>query len=157
MKIPTNLIQTKYTTGGELIYKNTNTPYKGYYYVLNDSFFAGKNFNVHASELIKIEDSNKLLNNSSTMMYSLISGKSSQQLVPKSIRSFHFDNEIVNTDTRYFIRNLNIYPILIKEVTKTTYNSVKNDHLYQTTFINTSQSIEQADKQLPGLKAWLLG
>ena len=158
MKVPANLIESgKYTTGGEFVFKNTNTPYKGYYYILNNSYFIGKDFNVNAEEIIKIQNSNQLLSNSSTFAYSFLSGVTSQQIAPKKVQSVQSNIESDAVSVRYFVKKINISPIIIKEVNKDTYDSLKNDPFYQTTYIGPDQNIDQANTQLPGLKAFLLG
>jgi c-di-AMP phosphodiesterase-like protein len=149
MRVPANLIQeSKYTTGGEFVFKNTNTPYKGYYYNLNNSYFIGKTFDPNAEEIIKIQNSNILLSNLSTFIYSTITGITSQQLSPKKIQSI-----IPTSLDRYFVKYNNI----IKEVSKDTYTLVLNDPTYQTAYIDNTHPIDQADKQMPGLKTFLTG
>lgn len=162
MRVPLNLIKTgKYTTGGEFVFKNTNASYKGYYYELNDSYFIGKKFNPEAEEIIKLKDSNLLLSNAATFIYSTISGITSQQLAPKKIQSIqpNMDTDIV--PVRYFVKQTNIIPSSIKEVNEDTYNSVLNNPLFQTTFVGKhngiNQSIDQANIQIPGLKSFLVG
>lgn len=162
MRIPKNIIQTsKYTSGKEFVYKLTQTPYQGYYYVLNNLFYVGKEYSQDAPELIKITQSNSLLYNSKTAIFSAISGISSQFLkIPKvkSIQTSARDNSV---ETRYFNQQINIQPILIKEISKETYESIQEVSLYKTTFVGnyngTIQTLDQADKQMPGLKAFLLG
>jgi hypothetical protein len=155
MVIPNNIIQTgKYTQGGEYRVASTNTPYQGYYYELNGSFYAGKKYNKNAPELIPENKTNKLLNVSSTATYSAISGISSQNLQLPLIRSKQF---IADSAIRYFCRQITVQPILIKEIDKETYDNVKTNPLYQTTYIGNDQTIDQANTQLPGLKAWLFG
>ena len=49
--------------------------------------------------------------------------------------------------------------IIIKEIDENTYKSLITNSLYQVTFIGTyqgkTQSIDEAEKQLPGIKAFL--
>ena len=69
---------------------------------------------------------------------------------------------------RYFIKYIHTIPVYIKEIDFDTYNSVKNNALYQTVVLeyNTSAAfrqggtfnmdeIEQADKKMPGIKLYL--
>jgi hypothetical protein len=155
MKIPSNIIQTnKYTQGDEYVVASTNTPYQGYYYELNGSFFAGKEYKLNSPKLIPENKTNKLLNFPSTAIYSAISGISSQDLQQPVIKSKQF---IADSAIRYFCRQITIQPILIKEIDEETYDNVKTNPLYQTTFIGKNQNIEQANTQLPGLKDWLFG
>ena len=162
MRIPKNIIQTsKYTSGKEFAYKITQVSYQGYYYILNNLFYVGKEYNQDAPELIRIAESNTLLYNKKTSIFSTISGISSQFLkIPKikSIQNTTRDNSI---KTRYFSQQINIQPIIIKEISKETYESIQEVSLYKTTFVGNYngniQNLDQADKQMPGLKSFLLG
>jgi hypothetical protein len=162
MRIPKNIIQTnKYTSGKEFVYKLTQTPYQGYYYILNNLFYIGKEYNQDAPELIKITQSNTLLYNSKTAIFSVISGISSQFLKIPKIKSIQSNIESNSIPVRYFSQQINIQPILIKEISKETYESIQEVSLYKTTFIGNYngniQTLDQADKQMPGLKSFLLG
>jgi hypothetical protein len=157
MRIPANLITGSYTSGTEFVYKQTNVPYKGYYYSLNNSYYTGKSYNSESIEIITLSQANSLLSDPDTAVYAFISGITSQQLQKEKITSIQVDIENNPVLSRYFCSNVNVYPKLIKEISKATYDSIKNDPLYQTTFLDSTQGIDQADKQLPGLKTWLLG
>lgn len=157
MIIPANIIQeSKYTSGGELVYKKSNAAYKGYYYALNNSFFVGKNFDQNADELVKLTKANTLMTGN-TFNYAFISGITSQQLAPNNISSVQIDEENNPPSIRYFAKKLNVMPQIIKEIDEKTYNVVKNDEFYQTTFISDSQSLTIANQQMPGLQDFLLG
>lgn len=155
MLVPSNKIQkNKYTLGGELVEKKTNNPYKGYYCIVGTSYYTGKSYTSSSIELIKFTQTNQLLNNSRTAAYSVVSGITSDSLKTPVITSklnSDFDN------VRYFCRQVNIQPINIKEVNKETYNKVKINALFQTTFIGPGKTIEQANQELPGLKLFLEG
>lgn len=156
MRVPKNIIQTgQYTSGKEFVYKKTQAPYKGYYYSLNDSYYVGKEYKEKADELIKIAQSNALLNNSSTALFSAISGITSQMLRPANTPAIQSNIESNNVPVRYFMRQVNIQPVTIKEISKPVYDSLQGNPLYQTTFVSKDQNIDQADRQLPGLKAFL--
>ena len=158
MKIPANVIETgKYTSGGEFVYKSNQSPYKGYYYILNDRFFEGKEYKADAQEIIQIKESNTLLYRLATAAFSLASGITSQSLRQRPVPSVQSNIEGVFTPIRYFSRKVNIKPIIIKEISKETYDSLQGDPLYQTTFVGPDQSINQAEKQMPGLKDFLEG
>ena len=158
MRIPKNLIETgKYTSGKEFVYKITQTPFQGYYYILDNLYYVGKEYNKDAPELIKITSSNTLLNRKSTSIFSLVSGITSQALKTPKITSVQPNIENNKVDTRYFSRQVNIQPIIIKEIDKESYDSLQNNPLYQTTFIGNGQTIDQANTQMPGLKAFLIG
>ena len=156
MKIPKNIIQTgKYTSGGEFYTKDQQVSYKGYYYILNDSYYAGKEYNAKSQELIKIEKANTMLFNPSLALFSTISGITSQSLQNIKVTSVQSNTESNTILERYFSSKINIKPIIIKEISKDTYDSLQGNSLYQTTFIGPTQSINQANNQLPGLKTWL--
>jgi len=158
MRIPANVIETgKYTSGGEFVYKSNQSPYKGYYYILNDRFFEGKEYKADAQEIIQIKESNTLLYRLATAAFSLASGITSQSLRQRPVPSVQSNIEGVFTPIRYFSRKVNIKPIIIKEISKETYDALQGDPLYQTTFVGPDQSIDQAEKQMPGLKDFLEG
>ena len=158
MRIPKNIIETdKYTTGGELVYKETQTSYKGYYYILNNRYFVGKEYIVNAPELIKIQQSNTLLYRPSTAIFSAVSGITSKSLRSPKVSSIQPNIGNNPTSTRYFSQQINVKPITIKEISKETYDSLQGNSLFTTTFIGPTQNIDQAEKQMPGLKAFLIG
>jgi hypothetical protein len=164
MKIPSNIITTgKYTIGDEFVLPNTNEPYIGYYYEINGSFFQGKSFNANAPKIIKKQDSNKLLDNPKTKTYAQLSNVTSQQLAIPEYSHLPFSN-LLPTDyngegVRYFIKQLNLSPILIREVNATAFQSLINNSLYQTLAIESDNlpRLDELDKLMPGLKAFLSG
>ena len=106
MKIPKNRIKFKYSSGKEFVYKITQTPFQGDYYVINNSYYVGKEYNSQAPELIKLEQSNTLLFNKATAIFSLISGITSQVLKKPEINSIQPDIENKEIPVRYFSRSL---------------------------------------------------
>jgi hypothetical protein len=65
MYFPKSQVKTNlYTNGGELIFLNSNTPYKGYYYKTSDGrYFSGKTPNESPSfEIIKINPNESVTN-----------------------------------------------------------------------------------------------
>jgi len=157
MKIPANVIETgKYTSGGEFVYKSNQSPYKGYYYILNNRFFEGKVYKADAQEIIQTKESNTLLYRLSTAAFSLASGITSQNLRQKPVPSLPTTAlNKPNIGIRYFSKKVNVKPTVIKEISKETYDSLQGDSLYQTTFIGPDKSINQAEKEIPGLKTFL--
>ena len=105
MRIPANIIETgKYTSGGEFVYKTTQAPYQGYYYIINDRYFVGKEYKADAEEIIQIKESNTLLYRLATAAFSLASGITSQNLkIPKisSIQS-NIDRSVLSKSVPYF-------------------------------------------------------
>jgi hypothetical protein len=158
IKIPQNKIIIKYTSSGEYIVKDTNQRYKGYYYDLNGVTYAGKEYNAKNPILIKItsENYNSLLSNIQTALYGLISNTSIPK-IPK-IQSAYSDPS--SESIRYFIKNINVSPILIKEVTKDTFTSIKTNPIYQILEVNYRPNLPEAtlnelDKKMPGIKDFL--
>ena len=158
MRIPANIIETgKYTSGGEFVTQKTQKPYQGYYYIINDRYFAGKEYNPDAEEIIQVKESNTLLYKLATAAFSLASGITSQSLRTPKISSIQSNVEGSSVSIRYFSQQVNVKPITIKEIKKETYESLQGNALYKTTFIGPTQNIDQADKQIPGLKTFLIG
>jgi hypothetical protein len=160
MKIPTNIITTGYTIGNEFIYPENNNPYVGYYYKINNSFFQGKVFNSNAPQIIKKENSNKLLNNPKTKTYSQIKGITSQQLESPEYNYLPFSGILNNPNSvRYFVKKVNVYPIIIKEVNEDTFQELSSDPFYQTISVNfiNIDKVDELDKIMPGLKDFLVG
>jgi hypothetical protein len=165
MRVPKNIIQVgKYTSGGEFVEEKTNKPYQGYYYELNGSLYTGREYSIDAIKIIKKQDQNQLYNSSNTALFSLVSGITSQQLTVPPINSTNV-NSLYNeglrsySSTRFFIQKINVNPIIIKEVDEKSYISVRGNPLFKTTFIGNyngvNQTIDQAEKQMPGLKTFL--
>ena len=164
MKIPSNLIQTgKYTSGGEYVEAISNKPYQGYYYELSGILYAGKEYNKNAPKLIKAQEANQLYNNNlDTAIFSINSGITSQQLQSPPFYNLPVsDLTYRNATIRFFAKKTNNTPILIREINENAYNSLKNDFIYQTTYIGTYQGItqtpEQAYSQMIGLKEFVEG
>lgn len=158
MRIPSDLItKNKYTAGGEFIYSDTYEDYQGYYYILNNKFFEGKNFKANARQLIKINSDkvNKLKLNKAT---SVFAGLSNIKIPNINFSSF------INKDknlTRYFAKKINNNPILIKEIDEDTFKKIQSDPIYQTTYIGfyqgANQTSDQAYAQMVGLKEFVEG
>lgn len=165
MRVPNNIIiKGKYTVGDEFVDPNTNEPYQGYYYQINESFFKGKVFSINAPKIVRKQDSNKLLDNPKTKTYSQISGVTSQQLKTPQYAHLPFGSFAGNDFdesklTKYFVKQLNVYPILIREVDKFAFQELSNNPLYQTLAIEVSRldELDALDQQMPGLKAFLIG
>jgi hypothetical protein len=159
MRIPSNLIKKgKYTSGNEFVIVSSKKTYQGYYYELNNKFFAGKEFNSNAPELAKIKatEVNLLLTRAATYVYGALSGAVLNNKKPTSFLQGK------NNSTRYFIKKLNFNPILIKEVDKITFDQFKIDPIYQTISLSydpktgfNSVEIEEANKSMNGLKEFI--
>ena len=108
IKIPKNKIKTGlYTSGGEFLIAKTQQRYQGYYYELNNGFYAGKEYKEDSPELIRSTSDkvNKLLSNPFTNLYGATSGIIINNVKPKSIQYNSETAEVdpnKNTITRYF-------------------------------------------------------
>ena len=80
MSIPKNIIQFQYTYGNEFVNAISNQDYVGDYYEVAGKFYAGKKYNINSVQLIRAEDANKLFYTSDSLILSLNSGITSQQL-----------------------------------------------------------------------------
>jgi hypothetical protein len=153
MIVPSNNIKTGlYTLAGSFRYKESNRPFQGYYYEFNGKCYEGNTFNFNALEIIPISQIDPLLNDSSTIAYTVISGTSFEQVTTPIIVTIPPD---LKADIRYFYRQINVQPITIKEITEESYYSITNNPFFQTTYIGDDQTVDQAEKQLPGLKLFL--
>jgi hypothetical protein len=181
LKVPKNQIVTsKYTSGGEYVTDKEYKNYQGYYYELNNKVYVGKEFNTTASILLKANspDVNKLITNPFTSIYGAISGikiiNSIVNSLPNSsspnltdvvdASSSNMNDTLISLNTppektKFYCSKVNSSPILIKEIDKQNYTNLQNDPLYKTTFIGTynnkNQTPDEAEKQLPGIKAFL--
>jgi hypothetical protein len=161
IKIPKNIIiESKYTQGKEYMTVETYKEYQGYYYELNGKIFAGKEFDVFAPELMKFTSNkiNPLLTKLSTYVYGVIAG--SNNLLPSTIINTVVTNSnliksYVNTET-YYAKKINEIPYSIKQIDKATYDNLQSNPFYKTVVLNPNKpDLEQAEKQIPGLKAFL--
>lgn len=75
-------------------------------------------------------------------------------------RTRETSNYLVSSTTtvRYFYKKVtSVNPIIIREIDQETYNILKGNPLYVTTFIGPDKSLETAEKELPGLTLFLNG
>jgi len=169
LRIPKNLIVTsKYTSGKEYMFKSTQKEYKGYYYELNGNFFAGKEYKSNANELLKIDinNINPFLSRASTSTYGFLSNIklnniSSMVINTLSKESGNLDTEnnpeltTLGKDT-YYTRKINETPYSIKQIDEETYiNTLKNPFQKSVILKADYSNIDQAEQQIPGLKAFL--
>jgi hypothetical protein len=139
MRIPKSQIkENQYTSGNELVEKGSFKPYKGDYYIISgDKYFSGKVFNPKAIELIKNSPQTAKVKSFSgnTLKYFLGAPSSIKNLMSKSapvsgINSNQPPVTSVNeTTNRYFVKQQNLSPILIREVNEETFNNT-TDPIY---------------------------
>jgi len=161
VKVPANIIETKYTSGNEFVFSFNYKYYQGYYYELNGKTFSGKEFNINAPELVKADSKeiNPLLTSAKTLIYGSLSKIKLNNINVKGVVPADAHN--VNIDlVTFYCKKINTNPILIKQISEQTYYILKNDPLYIVTYIGNykgiDQSIYDASKQIPELRDWLL-
>lgn len=164
LRVPKNkIVESKYTSGGEYIFAKTYEKYQGYYYETNGKTFAGKEFDINNKEIIKInkDTNNKLKTNPFTYVYGMLSNNklinSKFNSIPFSPSNKDYENGFV---MRYFIKQVNSNPIIIKETDKNGLEQQTNNPLYQTLEVKykfniSDKELDEFDKKMPGLKAFL--
>lgn len=155
MKVPANIIETKYTSGNEFVFTFNYKYYQGYYYEINGKTFVGREFDANAPELIKADSKeiNSLLTNAKTLVYGSLSKIKLNNINVKGV--VPKDTDLV----AFYCKKINVDPILIKQISEQTYYTLKNDPLYIVTYIGDYKGIDQdisdASKQIPELVDWL--
>ena len=162
MRIPSNIIEIKYTPGKEFVFSLNYKFYQGYYYELNGKTFAGKEFNADAPELVRSNNNNvnTLLTNSKTYIYGFLSKVKLNNVSPSSIIS----KGNISGGMRYFSKKNNTNPILIREITEETFKQYQNDPFYQVIsiefpeggYFGNQKSLDEAEKKMPGIKTFIL-
>ena len=129
------ILVNQYTKGNEFTLP-LGEYYQGYYcIVLNSKYYTGKTYTDTSKELTKVEPN---------------PGPVAPTSLPRQ-----------TTPTRYFLKKVNHYPIIIKEVDEMTYNMYKNDSFYQSATVESdmifrnSPELNKAESQMPGLKIFL--
>jgi hypothetical protein len=152
---PANIILTnKYTVEGEFVNKKTYEPYQGYYYELNNRFFAGKSFNSNSPEIVKVSSLNpNLLASSDAKLFKNLSRFNFNSIQPNAQQYTYESN------ARYFLSQNNITPILIKEVSKETFQQFSNNPLYNSVVLTEGGldegEVRQAERKMPGITVFL--
>jgi hypothetical protein len=155
VKVPANIIETKYTSGNEFVFTFNYKYYQGYYYEINGKTFVGREFDANAPELIKADSKeiNSLLTNAKTLVYGSLSKIKLNNINVKGV--VPKDTDLV----AFYCKKINVDPILIKQISEQTYYTLKNDPLYIVTYIGDYKGIDQdisdASKQIPELVDWL--
>jgi hypothetical protein len=160
VKVPANIIETKYTSGNEFVFSFNYKYYQGYYYEINGKTFVGKEFDANAPELIKADSKeiNPLLTNAKTLIYGSLSKIKLNNVNVKGI--IPPDDHNVNVDlVNFYCKKNNTNPTLIKQISEQTYYALKNDPLYIVTYIGNYKGVDQniydASNQIPELRDWL--
>jgi hypothetical protein len=162
MRVPKNIAKINYTTGEKYLDSNFN-PYVGYYCEVKGKIYPGKVYTGKSKQLILA---------SSLVKDNKISGIHFNQE-----DTWHDDLEIEDPLKlkkeyvfRYFVKYTHTVPIYIKEINIDTYNSVRNNPLYQTLMLKftisdlggfpnngffNKEEVERADKEMFGIKLYL--
>lgn len=162
MRIPSNSITYNYTIGNEFVYASSQKDYQGHYYLVGNKYYAGNEFKITAPELYKKTSPsyNTMLDNPSLKTYSLISKITSQDLAsPKYTPLFKTDLDTDQSgDETYYAKKLNVNPPFIRQIDKTTYINLQKDPFYRVVSLKSDRSdLDEAEKQMPGLKIFLYG
>ena len=130
MRIPQNQIKYQYTIGKELMYKDTYKEYQGYYYEMNNSLFAGKEFNVNAPVLIKMNSDNVniLLANPNTSTYGKISQITIKNPTVSPLPSGGNEPEAFSDSIYFYSKKVN--SDIIKKIDEDTFKSLQNNAIY---------------------------
>lgn len=180
IRIPQNKIQYNYTSGKEYMNETTYQEYQGYYYQLNGKIFAGREFNSNAPILIPIPKDksnlpfnfNKLLTQASTYTYGRISKIKINNSKPIPFYFTPSEKDAQKGEAyRYYCQQKN--NSLIKEVNEDNYRELSSNPLFITTrikcyiiadllnpvgdnnYVFDNKELDDAEKQMPGIKAFL--
>lgn len=153
-QIPKNRIVENQYTNGTGIGKNlalrfvrSRIPYIGFYNIVNGSkYFTGKLYDEKTSRPLE--------------KYSIIQAAAGAIAAAGSIatqaNSLLSDKSNI---TRYFYKDLTVKDIKIKEVDQKTFNTLsqRNDPSFQIVSFNSeTQTLEDVNKQMPGLREFLV-
>ena len=151
IQIPKSRILENQYTNGTGIGKNialrfvrSKIPYIGYYVVINgNKYFTGRAYNDKSRPLEKY--------NILAAAVSLVAIAGSIAVKANSLSSKNV--------VRYFYKDLTVKDISIKEIDKDAYNKLAGTLAsnYQVISYNSAtQSLDEVDKQMPGLRAFLV-
>jgi hypothetical protein len=151
LNLQNNIIQIKYTSGGEYKFVGSSKEYVGYYYNIGKKTYAGERFDIRSPELIELSAAVSLKDNPSIFSSGLSSQKiSSIPFVPNNRPMLrYFAKKITQSDS-----------ITIKEINKVTFDQLKSNPLYQTAEIEFSynlseQQLDEINKLMPGLGSFI--
>ena len=151
IQIPKSRILENQYTNGTGIGKNlalrfvrSKIPYIGYYVVINgNKYFTGKTYSDKSKPLEK---------------YNILATAASVVAIAGSIATKA--NSVSSKNViRYFYKDLTVKDISIKEIDKAAYDKLAGtlSSNYQVVSYNSAtQSLDEVDKQMPGLRAFLV-
>jgi hypothetical protein len=163
VRVPQNIITTsKYTSGKEYLLEETYEEYIGYYYEIGDKTFVGKEFNIEAPLLIKV--------NTIDINFRNLLGKVSLEILKRLIgtnvlaRNSELNSIPLNTSQSkiiFFAKKLNTNPVKIICISEEEYNNNKGvNKLYSYTAVQCNGefgfSISQQNKiDIPEIEEYL--
>ena len=153
MRPPSNIVvSSQYTIGNEFILVSLKTDYQGYYYEFNGKYYTGKTFDAFSPEIVKKESVNS---NQSGSFTSLPLNNLTGPI------NLAFDQQEDVGSFRYFAKQVNTNPILIKEISLETFNNLRLNPLYQILaipieVIEDPVTLERANKTMFGIKDFLM-
>jgi hypothetical protein len=153
MRPPSNIIMlNKYTIGDEFVLASSKVNYQGYYYEFQGKFFIGKTFDAFSPEIVKKESVNS---NQSGSFTSLPLNNLTGPI------NLAFDQQENESSFRYFTKQVNTNPILIKEISIETFKDLQSNPLYQTLaipieVIEDPVTLERLNKIMLGIKDFLM-
>jgi len=159
MKVPSNIIsENLYTIGKEFVYASSYKEYQGYYYIINDNFFAGTEFDPNAPRLLKLNsnDINPLKLNPFTSTYANLKNLNlSDNKIPSVPLEFG------EGGIRYLAKQLNFTPVRIIFTTKEAFENSNKYSRYIFTSISYSPEFgfkitEENRQAIPEIDAFLL-
>jgi hypothetical protein len=158
LKPPANqVVESKYTAGKEFRETISLREYQGYYYEYNNSYFAGKTFDVNAIELIPIRRSQSpFLSTLSSFVYNTIAGGVANT-VTNAIKPQSYNYQY-DSNTRYY--SYSIKDQIIKEINKETFEAIQPNTLYATVSLSynggfNNIELDEAEKKIPGIRTFV--
>lgn len=159
LRVPSNqIVESKYTAGGEFREVISLKDYKGYYYELNNKYFVGETFDINAPELeqVRLKGPNPFLSNLSSFVYGAIAPLAANAIMNKANPSSHiyqYDN-----NKRYY--SYSVKEKIIKEINKENFDAIQSNTLYITVSLSyeggfNTIELDEAEKKIPGIKTFV--
>ena len=160
MRYPKNqLKENLHTPGGEFIDTSNNRVYSGYYWEINGRYFIGKTASNNAIELKKAspEEIQKAQLNKTEGINNISKGT----ILSSNTNVTSIPANTSTSNIRYFSKQINVAPVVIKEINKDTFDNIKGNGLYQTLSLSSdsiypnSPALNVAEKNFFGIKSFL--
>jgi len=166
MRFPKNqLKENQYTSGGEFINPTTNSVYSGFYWENNGRYFIGKTLDFTSTEIKKITSGAikrlNVFNSLPSSVHGVLSSNSVTFLANSTSIPAGIPSNSNKGAIRYFVKQTNSTPILIREVNQDTFKQIRSNPIYQTIAIKReniyvgSNELDTAEAIFPGIKGFL--